>query len=152
MYIVTKNKKILTPLPFYTLDYWSFKGIETEIKDWFKCDLNEKEKNYKLKSYEDYFLVNSIFGDKDYISDDNHLWLEIEHMFGVHDSYINKIGLFNINEEQCLVAEIKTDDDDKYIHTSYWKIKRDEDNEFETTKIELDHDFNRFMLNNFDPR
>lgn len=149
MYIVTKYKKILTPLALNNRDYWSWKGIETEIKDWLKFELNKKEKNYKLKSYEDYFLVNSIFGDKDYISDDNHLWSELEHMFGVHNSYISKIGLFNIDDEQTLVAEIKTDNND-FLYTSYWIIDRDEDNEFETTKIELDHDFNRLMLNNFD--
>ncbi len=84
-----------------------------------------------------------------YIPDYMNLWEKLESMFGVHNSYVSKIGLFNIDDEQTLVAEIKTEDNDKFSYTTYWIIDRDEDNKFETTKIELDHDFNRLMLNNF---
>lgn len=144
MYIVTKYKKTLTPISLCTLGVWGLRGIEAELKDWFKWQLNET--NVECKFYDDYFSPNK----HAYIPDYTHLWLELESMFGVHNSYVNKIGLFNINDEQELVIEIKSEDNDRFFHTSYWIIERDEDNKFETSKIELDHDFNVRMLNNFD--
>mgnify|MGYP003650242527 CR=1 FL=1 len=143
MYIVTKYKKILTPISLIPLGRWGLTGIETEIKDWFKWSHN-KETNVECEFYDDYFMPSSWT----YIPSYMNLWEKLESMFGVHNSYVSKIGLFNIDDEQTLVAEIKTDNND-FLYTSYWIIDRDEDNEFETTKIELDHDFNRLMLNNF---